>query len=205
MKKLLKIAFYSFAVASLLNGCASSLMSPAEQTEISSDKAVITFYRTASFGGAIQAPIARESAAGFEFVGVSSKDTRIEDVVTPGKYTYVVGGESSNMMTAEVEAGKSYYAIVEPAMGWLKARFHLLVQRGEDWLKASRKASTLQLVKINEEGRSWWTKNQNSMASKLYNAKEDFNQEDTRKVMKPADGQTITDDESLHTSASTAQ
>jgi hypothetical protein len=44
---------------------------------------------------------------------------------TPGEHTYVVGGEDSNLLKAELDGGKVYYVKVEPHFGLWKARFTL--------------------------------------------------------------------------------
>lgn len=159
-----------------LTGCASKLMSPVTDNEniIPEDKAVITFFRTSKFGGAVQAPIAHETGDGeIEFVGVSSTKTKIRHVVEPGEHVYVVSGESADILKAKVEANKAYYVRIEPKMGWWKARFANKVMRKKHAESPKIKAavSKSRLVTINERGKQWFEEKKKDMYLKMLKGK----------------------------------
>lgn len=190
----MELRYLLFLPIVLLTGCASPLMSPTDLASPTEDQAVITFYRNVFVGSAIQAPIAEEVGDDVSFVGISSKDTKIQHVVAPGKHRYVVGGESSHLLEADVEAGKSYYAKVDPRMGWLKARFHLVAQKGEDSEDAMKTVAKLNCVAPNEEGQKWFENHRKSMLNKLRKAKEDHKVSN----MAPADGLPFAKDANLN-------
>ena len=50
---------------------------------------------------------------------------RVNYAPTPGTHLFMVIGETAEFMTADVVAGKTYYALVDPHMGVWKARFSL--------------------------------------------------------------------------------
>ncbi len=111
-----------------MTGCASHLMqhidSTAINTQISQEESAIVFFRATSIGGGVQAPVIEVSEDGkISFVAIISAATKYLHRTTSGKHLYVVGGESSEMLEADMEAGKTYYAYVSPRMGWWKARF----------------------------------------------------------------------------------
>ena len=101
MKKIFRLGVM-LALLLSLTACSSKLMDPIleqQQPVPQGNEASITFFRTSSFGGIIQAPIAEETASGLELVGISSMDTKIRHVVAPGKHIFVVGGESGSLRT----------------------------------------------------------------------------------------------------------
>ena len=183
----------------LLAGCASPLMSPVEPASPSPDQAVITFYRDAMMGGAIQAPIAEESGDGVALVGISSKDTKIQQVVAPGTHRYVVGGEDCHMIEASVEAGRSYYVEVDPRMGWVKARFHLVVRKDGEASEAVKDAAGLGCIAPNAKGRTWFEGHHKSMLDKLREARSEHDYADAESNMTPADGIPFAEDTNLRT------
>lgn len=119
----------------LLGGCAmkpstESAMSKMMQSmttvaEQAPDKARIIFLRPSAFGWLIDAPVFYLNGDEEQLLGISTYGTRIDHMVAPGKHLYMVIGESADFMEAEVEAGKTYYALVTPRMGVWKARFSL--------------------------------------------------------------------------------
>lgn len=175
MKKLL----FPIIAALLLTGCASPLMDSIENPDnaIPKDKAVITFIRTSSFGGAIQAPVAREkNGDDVDFVGVSSTGTQIRDVVDPGEYNYVVSGENADVLNANVEANKAYYVRVEPRLGFWKARFVLYKVTSDELKEAKQqqKIKDCKVVELNEGGKQWFDYHKEGMRSKFLIGKEKY-------------------------------
>lgn len=194
MKKLHYLALLSVV---WLTGCASSHMSPTDPAAPTPEQAVITFYRSSMIGSAIQAPIAQESGQDVEFVGVASVGTKIQKIVAPGKYRFVVGGESCHLLEADVEAGKSYYAYVAPRIGWLKARFRLLTQGQDKIEEAIETCVGLEPVAINKSGESWFAGHKESMLDKLNEAKADHDPNNVHSNMRPDQGVPFTQDPNL--------
>ncbi|MBW3566946.1 MAG: hypothetical protein KY410_03135 [Proteobacteria bacterium] len=91
----------------------------------SEEQATIVFMRPSMYGGMIQASLFEVGNGIDDFIGISSAKTKLAYLVDPGKHRFMVVGESADFLDAEVDAGKSYYAIVSPRMGIGTARFSL--------------------------------------------------------------------------------
>ena len=167
----------------LLGGCAmkpstegamSKMMQPmATVAEQAPDKARIIFLRPSAFGWLIDAPVFYLNGDEEQLLGISTYGTRIDHMVAPGKHLYMVIGESADFMEAEVEAGKTYYALVTPRMGVWKARFSLHPVHRESsfefnlqhkefsgWLNGAKPVSLL------PSALDWQRKNQTSIDEK---------------------------------------
>lgn len=132
-----RLVFIGIVIPSLLllSGCTSSLMqkSSIENTVIptaKADQAQIVFMRPSTFGGAIQSSVFdlkhdKNQLPEDKFVGIVSSTTKVRYEAEPGFHMFMVVGESADFMQANLEAGKTYYALVTPRMGWWKARFSL--------------------------------------------------------------------------------
>jgi hypothetical protein len=111
-----------------LTGCQSSLMVKSGNATPTPEagKAMVVFMRPSSFGGAIQSSVYDTHKQGDKFIGIVSAKTRIAYQADPGDHLFMVYGENLDFMIAHLDAGKTYYALVSPRMGVLKARFSLL-------------------------------------------------------------------------------
>ncbi|MDR2099831.1 MAG: hypothetical protein LBP40_03260 [Campylobacteraceae bacterium] len=115
------------AIVLFFGGCASKYMQPANLSEadmkLTQNESAIIFLRPTILGGAIQAPIAEFIDNDLKFVAIVSAKSKVFYKTTPGKHFFVVGGEGSNLLEAELEGGKTYYSYVNPYMGFAKASF----------------------------------------------------------------------------------
>jgi len=90
----------------------------------------IVFMRPHAYGGAIQASVFDVTGRGdAKFIGIITMHTQISYPVRPGRYTFMVVGESADFMEAEIVSGKSYYALVIARPGAWKARFSFVPVR----------------------------------------------------------------------------
>ena len=116
--------------ALLISGCASSYMVKSEKTALSPEagKATLVLMRPSLLGGAIQSSVylVAPDQKGQEFIGVVSSKTKIAYSVAPGHHLFMVIAENADFMDADLEADKTYYALVSPRIGIWKARFSLL-------------------------------------------------------------------------------
>jgi hypothetical protein len=88
-------------------------------------KAVVVFMRPSSLGFAIASSVYELKAGGDTFVGIVPAKRKVTYVTDPGSTRFMVVSEAADFMAAELEAGKTYYALVTPRMGMMKARFSL--------------------------------------------------------------------------------
>lgn len=159
-------------IAVLLTSLASCVSSnhmtevPPEQRVVAPEpgKALVVFLRPSSFGGAIQASV----FDGKDYIGTVSANTQVPYQASPGEHMFAVIGESADFMKATLDAGKTYYAIVQARMGFWKARFSLRPQNGQisDAEMSDALESTRQVVP-NDEGRTWAQNNADSIEQKI--------------------------------------
>jgi hypothetical protein len=118
-------------VALVLSGCAGTVKNmqtfggdPASITP-EPGKAMMVFLRPSTLGFAIQSSVFRVDVESQDIVGIVAAKAKVAYQVDPGEHLFMVVGESADFMYADVEAGKTYYALVTPRMGAWKARFSL--------------------------------------------------------------------------------
>lgn len=181
----------ALAVIALLGACASAHMTEVPKGEwVTSpppDKALIYFVRPTSFGGAIQATVFDDDT----YVGTVSANTHVAYMAAPGPHMFMIVGENADFMQANLNAGKTYYARVQPRMGVWKARFSLVPQNGQSsaeeidhWLQSTRE------VRANEQGLQWARENAASIQAKKaqYLPKWEAKAESDKQILRAASG-----------------
>lgn len=96
------------------------------------DQALIVFMRHSRLGYAISSSLFDVTTDENKFLGVFKAGVKVGYDVTPGEYTFMVVSESADFLKATVSAGKTYYVVVAPRMGWNKARFSFQPLRQAD-------------------------------------------------------------------------
>lgn len=194
MKKI-TLVLLALVLASSVSGCASKLMQPADpvlaEMQPGPDAAKIVFFRSTSFGGAVQAFLCEEKDGELAFVAIVSAGAKVAHTTTPGKHVYLTGAENGKLMEADLEGGKTYYAYVSPRMGWWKARFVFEpVTRETLTTEDFRKdLAWCDWREPNPEGREWFAANLPSLREKYAEALEDFGKNpEERKLLRPEDG-----------------
>jgi hypothetical protein len=135
----------------------------------SAGKALMVFLRPGKYGGNVPALLWSD---GPEFIGVLHFRTFVAIELEPGAHTFMVQSETGNFLEADLEAGKTYFAVVRARPGWNRARFSLSApspgsddwNRIGEWMDAAREAVTNNLV---EE----WAAGQRERASLIWQKK----------------------------------
>jgi len=131
----------------LLFGCAGTISNMKEVPADAvikgpeSGKALVVFARTSGFGFAIQSSVFEVKNEQSSLIGILAAKTKVAYSVEPGKHLFMVIGESADFLTADLQAGRTYYADVVPRMGLWKARFSLEPIRPSDLDKPEIKTS----------------------------------------------------------------
>ncbi len=195
MKK--NILFFSLLITVfLLVGCAGStrLMKPADDAsyEPLADKAVVIFMRPQTLGFAVQSVAYDIIGNENKLVGIVSAKKKVAYITNPGEHLFMVIGESADFMKADLTAGKTYYALVTPRMGWNKARFSLTpVQKNqvnlsnlESWKKACI------FTENTESSRQWAEKHARNVEGMRVRYYEKWKQKpkENQPSLKPEDG-----------------
>lgn len=129
-KKIITFALLA-QMALLLVGCAGSVVNmrevPEENLVVTPEqgKALIVFMRPSGMGFAVQSSVFEMVDGKPSLVGIVAAKKKVAYQAEPGSHLFMAVGESGDFMSAEVEAGKTYHALVTPRMGAWKARFSL--------------------------------------------------------------------------------
>lgn len=146
-------AAFLFTLALTAAGCAGTIKN---MRELPADapapgpapgKALVVFMRPSGTAYAIQSSVfAVKDGQQPQVVGILAAKAKVAWQANPGKSLFMVVGESGDFMSADLVAGRTYYALVTPRMGVWKARFSLApvskAQLGTpefaEWFDASR-------------------------------------------------------------------
>ena len=160
-------------LVAMVAGCASKHMEVTtigqSESSLSDNQTAIVFFRDTSFGGGIQAPVVESKDSDIEFVSIISANTKFLHKTTPGKHTFIVGGESSNILEADLAPQKFYYVRVDPKMGVIKARFAFEPVLTADE-KLQKALSGCTWVTPGATSHAWFTENKESMRGKTESA-----------------------------------
>jgi len=197
MKKGLRAIGVLFLLVSFF-GCAgsSSYMKLVPENEASyapdADHALLIFMRPATMGFAIQSSVFDVTEDGSEFVGIVSAKKKVAYKSKPGHRLFMVVGENADFMKADLQAGKTYYSLVAPRMGLMKARFSLRpvhksdlgTEKFNEWVKAC------EYYENTDASFQWAEKNAGSIQSKKekYMKKWDAREEQGKPALLPEDG-----------------
>ena len=126
------LALPMLAFALLFTACATTNnmtvpATPATTPQPSADKAVIVFMRPSAHAGTIGAVVMRVDGDKEELLTALDYRFKVAVAVPPGEHRFLIlnsFGNSGGMMSAKVDAGKTYYVIGAPA-GWPAALFGL--------------------------------------------------------------------------------
>lgn len=120
------------AMAAALAGCAGPARGMRElapdyqmNTTPPPGKAAVVFMRPSTLGFAIASSVYELKPGGDVFIGIVPAKRKVVHFADPGSTRFMVVSEAADFMGAELEAGKTYYALVTPRMGMWKARFSL--------------------------------------------------------------------------------
>lgn len=166
MKKIVTLTVLLLSMF-VLSGCSGAIknmkLAPvgAVIEKPSEGKAQVVFLRPQSAAYAIQSSVFEIKDEKPEIAGVIPAKAKFVYEVDAGEHLFMVLGESGDFMSANLEAGKTYYALVRPRMGLWKARFsfdpvHKDEQMDgdlEDWLSDCR------LVEASEATDRWAQEN----------------------------------------------
>ena len=157
----------------------------------SADEAIVVFMRPSNFGFAIQSAVFDVSTPENKVIGVVSANKKLAYRTKAGKHLFMVTGESADFMQAELRAGKTYYALVNPRIGAWKARFSLgAVHKDVDLNKLNDWKNSCAWVESSEATRQWAKENAGSIQRKRdgYIQKWMAKPEDAKPTLMPQDG-----------------
>ena len=164
-KKLIILSLVSILTGTALTlTTASAQAVPAPEPE----KALIVFMRPSSYGALNKSSVFDITSGKNEIISIVRATEKLTYSVNPGKHLFMVIAENADFMAADVEAGKTYYALVQVRPGVFKARFSLIPIRkheldGEQFRKWDKKA---RFVGIDKKSADWAQKKARSIEKK---------------------------------------
>ena len=172
MKKWSKFGFVILLLLMTI-GCAgtSKYMQDVADPGISyapaADEAIVVFMRPSTFAFAIDSGVFDVTAEKNDVIGIVSAKKKMAYRTRPGKHLFMVTGENADFMRADLQAGKTYYALVTPRMGAWKARFSLTaVNNGVEPDKLNEWINACSWVETSEATRQWAKENAGSIQRK---------------------------------------
>lgn len=125
MRNKIKLGVVLILLTSFVGGCAAPNMMHSDLgksvTKPDPGKAMVVFMRPSSLGFAIHASVFDDE----KFIGMVPYHSKLVYMTNPGEHQFMVISEAADFMKANLIAGKTYYARVEPRMGAWRARFSL--------------------------------------------------------------------------------
>jgi hypothetical protein len=170
--RLLRRHFVSISLSILVAfGCAGSVANMEEIDAVpvlASGKARIVFMRPSGTAYAIQSSVFELEGQSTRLAGIVAAKKKVAYDVEPGQHLFMVVGEAADFMSASVDAGKSYYAIVTPRVGAWKARFGLRPVHSSDIEngRADKWAGSCKWVATSADSMEWASSNANSIEKK---------------------------------------
>jgi hypothetical protein len=109
-------------------------------------KALVVFMRPSGFAAGIQSSVFSMKEDKPQIVGILAAKAKVAWQADPGMHLFMVVGESGDFMTADLVAGRTYYALITPRMGVWKARFSLApiskpqlgIEEFKEWFDTTR-------------------------------------------------------------------
>jgi hypothetical protein len=169
MKRILA-AWVLFATFAGLQGCATLMRdAPSQQlTPPRAGTAKIVFMRTSFVAGAIGCDLFDVVNGELRFIGQLPMGNKVVYETTPGDKVIMAYGTAADFMTAKLEAGKTYYAIVRP--NWGTGGFYptpIRKQSSVDPDQSSREfkdwLSSTKLIEPTEATDAWFKENRPKM------------------------------------------
>jgi len=112
----------------VLCGCATgrhSIRDTRTSNDARPDKALVIVMRPSSYGAAISSVVFDATGERNDLIAVLGPKEKVAYYSDAGERLFMVIAENADFMEANLEAGRTYYAIVTPRMGVWKARFSL--------------------------------------------------------------------------------
>jgi len=138
---------------------ASELLRPTE------DKALVRFMRPSGYGFGINFNI----LDGDKDIGNSVARSQFDYLTVPGKHLFIATSENKVFLTADLEAGKTYYVLTQVYMGAWTARvaFVPVTRSSKYWDKVYQCETNLKMIEPNQAALSKWENTHKVQINKL--------------------------------------
>ena len=120
----------SLLIVLLAAACGSEPVAEDDGVKPEPGKAMIVFLREPKLALQASAPktslfLVHADGEGQDFIGILLQGKKIAYNVEPGDHLFMIVGEAADFLEAHMEAGKTYYAVVEKRWGVTRPRYSL--------------------------------------------------------------------------------
>ena len=153
-------------------------------------KAVVVFMRPSTLGFAIASSVYELKPGGDTFVGIVPAKRKVVHVTDPGATRFMVVSEAADFMAADLEAGKTYYALVTPRIGVWKARFSLRPVTAEELVsgKLAEWDGDCVFIENTPASQAWAKENWSDIQSKKVEYLQKWDPRTDKPTLRPTDG-----------------
>ncbi len=151
-------------------------------------KAAIVFMRPSTLGYAIASSVYEVKNDGDVFIGIVPAKRKVVYFTDPGSTRFMVVSEAADFMGADLEAGKTYYALVTPRMGVWKARFSLRPVTDTDGKEFPGWFKECGWIENTPESQAWAKANWQDVQSKKAEYIQKWDAKSDKPVLKASDG-----------------
>ena len=193
-----KRLFLFALMAIITTGCTVKYYTVDEQPkEVASGNATVTFYYPMTLTLAVPtAPIVVQTNENeLVPVGITMSGCKTRYEVSPGKYTFMVGGKIAAFVDVTAAPDKHYYVRLDNQIGYFgsASRYEIHPYTEEELADENVKNSLkwAKLLKMNEDAEKWFSLNKDKLQQKFNDGIDAYKkavQEGTKKEVLPEDG-----------------
>jgi hypothetical protein len=153
-------------------------------------KASVVFMRPSLLGAAIASSVFELRSPDDVFVGHVPAKKKLVHHVAPGPVRFMVVSEAADFMQADLEAGKTYYVLVTPRVGWWRARFSLRPITAEELggKQFQEWFDDCAWIETTDEARGWARQNASSVQEKKVEYLQKWEPRTDKPTLKASDG-----------------
>lgn len=181
----------AISLSLLLSGCAAPALTEqsGKKVEATNNDSVITFYRTPNIFAMFERPVIIEKTnSDIILIGTLDTNTKLQYKTTPGKHYFgIITKEYAQILTANLDSGKSYYSHSVPWMGILHYNLKLIPDREAESLNAILETSKTKNSTLTQQGREWFSENKEKLQDTINSVFSSY-EEDEQYTIFPEDG-----------------
>jgi hypothetical protein len=153
-------------------------------------KASVVFMRPSLLGAAIASSVFELRSPDDVFVGHVPAKKKLVHHVAPGPVRFMVVSEAADFLQADLEAGKTYYVLVTPRVGWWRARFSLRPVTAEELGSKQFQEwfDDCAWVETTDEARGWARQHASSVQEKKVEYLQKWEPRTDKPTLKASDG-----------------
>jgi hypothetical protein len=151
-------------------------------------KAAVVFMRPSGLGYAIASSVYEVKESGDVFIAIVPAKRKVVHFADAGATRFMVISEAADFMGADLEAGKTYYALVTPRAGMWKARFSLRPVTLADAKELSGWSEDCAWIENTPESEAWAKRNWSDIQEKKTEYLPKWDAKSDKPMLRASDG-----------------